>query len=191
MGANLTTKEKYKAYVGINSTTKDAEIDTLVPIASAFIKTYCMTSFVDNYDEPKVEVFDGGAKYIDTSEYPIVNVISFEYSVDNGLTYTELAEYTDFVTKKPNGKIISTDRINGFPDRLNGYRVTYTCGYETLPADLELAVLDLIDYYIRNDSSIHSPKAPGSNTVQIDYSLQDSLPGHIRRVLDQYKANAI
>jgi len=191
MGANLTTKEKYKAYVGISSTNKDTEIDTLIPIASAFVKTYCMMSFVDNYDDAKVEVYDGGAKDIDLAEYPIVNIQSFEYSTDNGLTYTEFAEYTDFVVKKDIGKLISTDRVNGFPDRLNGYRITYTCGYETVPADLELAVLDLIDYYIRNDNSIHSPKAPGSNTVQIDYSLQDSLPGHIRRVLDLYKANAI
>lgn len=191
MGANLTTKAKYKAYVGINSTNKDAEIDALIPIVSAYVKTYCMTSFVDNYANPKTEVLDGGEKFLSLSEYPVVNVVSVEVSVDYGQTYNVLTKFINYVVKPDEAKIVAIDRVNGFPEYLNGYKVTYTCGYSAVPPDLELAVLDLIDYYIRGDFSIHSPKAPGSNSVQIDYSLKDSLPGHIRRVLDLYKMNSI
>ena len=47
---------------------------------------------------------------------------------------------------------------------------------------------DLINYYVRNDSAIHSQKAVGANAVQIEYITSTSLPAHIKRVLDQYTA---
>lgn len=49
--------------------------------------------------------------------------------------------------------------------------------------------MDLVTYYVKNDMSVHSPKAPGTNTVQIEYVLSTTLPAHIRRVLDQYTGN--
>ena len=52
-----------------------------------------------------------------------------------------------------------------------------------------MAVLDLVTYYRRHDAAIHSSKNPGSNTVQIEYISTTSLPAHIRRVLDLYKAD--
>jgi hypothetical protein len=72
---------------------------------------------------------------------------------------------------------------------INGYKVTYTAGFETIPEELKLAVMDLITYYIKNDAAIHSSKAPGTNTVQIEYVTTTNLPAHIKRVLDQYAAN--
>lgn len=67
--------------------------------------------------------------------------------------------------------------------------MSYTCGYETLPEDLKLAAFDLVTYYRKNDGAIHSPKAPGSNSVQIEYISTASLPAHIRRILDLYVAD--
>jgi hypothetical protein len=58
-----------------------------------------------------------------------------------------------------------------------------------VPADLKLAVLDLVTYYRKNDGAIHSTKAPGTNSVQIEYVSTASLPAHIRRVLDMYVAD--
>ena len=76
-----------------------------------------------------------------------------------------------------------------FPEATNGYRVTYIAGFLQVPEDLKLALFDLVTYYIKNDSSVHSNKAPGSNTVQIEYVINTGLPAHIRRVLDQYTMN--
>jgi hypothetical protein len=72
---------------------------------------------------------------------------------------------------------------------INGYKVSYFAGYEVVPEDLRLAVLDLVTYYRKNDGAIHSTKAPGTNAVQIEYISTTSLPAHIKRVLDFYVAD--
>lgn len=185
---DLITKAEYKAYAGISSTNKDTEIDALIPKVSALVKTYCRRTFIDYYNTPNIEYFNGPAMFFPLKEYPVRNVSSVELSVDWGNNYTDLVEYTDYALDKSRGVVHST-QFDGFPERINGYKVTYTAGYATVPEDLKLAVLDLVSYYIRNDSAIHSNKAPGTNSVQVEYISTTSLPAHIRRVLDLYVAD--
>jgi hypothetical protein len=186
MGMNLVTRAEYKTYAGISSTTSDAEIDLLITTASAFVKNYCNTTFIDHYDDPKVESFNGGGfDRFYLKEHPIVAISSVEYSSDYGATYNTLTEYTDWVYD-PSVIAIRSLWNTGFTNTINGYRVTYNCGYETTPADLKIAVLDLVSYYRRNDSAIHSTKSISPNTMQIEYVSNTSLPAHIKRVLDIY-----
>jgi len=185
MGINLITKAEYKAYAGISSPNQDTEIDSLIPKVSQLVKTYCRTSFVDNVDDAKVEQFDGGNISMYLKEYPVIAISAVFYSTNFGQTYTELVEYTDWVFDINSTAIVSTTGVP-FPKYINGYKVSYTCGYETLPEDLKLAILDLVTYYRKNDGAIHSNKAPGTNTMQIEYISTTTLPAHIRRVLDQY-----
>lgn len=185
---DLITKAEYKAYAGITSTNKDAEVDALIPRISALIKTYCNRTFIDYYSAPKVEYFNGPAMYFYLSECPIVNVSSVEFSSDYGNTYSDLIEYTDYAVDRTRGTIHSL-QFDGFQEYINGYKVSYTGGYSSVPEDLKLAALDLVSYYLRNDASIHSNKAPGTNSVQVEYISTTTLPAHIRRVLDLYKAD--
>ena len=184
MGLPLVTRAEYKAYAGISSTNDDAVIDLLIPKVSALVKSVCRRTFKDWVDDAKVEYFDGGMAAYVPLESPLIAVAGLEYSEDYGATYTELTEFTNYVVVKSD----ETIRLIGedFPVALNGFKLTYTAGYEILPEDLKIAVLDLIKYYIKNDSAIHSNKAPGTNTVQIEYVTTTSLPAHIRRVLDLY-----
>lgn len=185
MGANLVTLAEYKAYAGITSTNSDAIINSIIPKVSQMVKTICRRTFVDYVNDNKEEVFSGGWSKLFLKEYPILSIGSVEASVDYGQTYTELVEFTDYVLDLEDGAIacINTDE---FPKYINGYKVTYTGGYETLPEDLKVAVLDLVTYYLKNDMSVHSPKAPGTNSVQIEYITTANLPAHIRRVLYLY-----
>lgn len=185
MGKNLVTRAEYKAYAGITSPNQDAEIDLLIPKASQLVKSYCRTSFVDNVDDPKLEQFSGNNynRYY-LKEYPVIQVLDVEASVDYGQTYTSLAEFTDWAYL-PDLQAIQHLGA-GWADRVNGYRVTYTCGYETVPEDLKLAVMDLITYYRRNDSAVHNSKVSSSGNVQIEYLKAASFPAHIRRILDLY-----
>ena len=185
MGKNLITKQEYKSYAGITSPTHDAEIDLLIPKVSQLVKTYCRGSLVDNVDDPKLELSSGGFQQIYLREHPVIQVLSVEKSVDYGKTYTELLEFVDWAYDPSELAIVSIIP-GGFEPLVNGYRVLYTCGYEAVPDDLKLAVLDLVTYYRKNDGAIHSSKAPGTNSVQIEYVTTTSLPAHIRRVLDQY-----
>jgi len=186
MGLNLITKAEYKTYASITSTNQDAEIDLLIPKVSELVKTYCRRTFVDYYDEAKTEVFDGGYGSLILKETPVTQVISVQRSTDYGQTYTKLTKFADWV---PTGDFVVAIDPSGFKPMINGYKVSYFAGYETVPEDLRLAVLDLVTYYRKNDGAIHSTKAPGTNAVQIEYISTTSLPAHIKRVLDFYVAD--
>lgn len=184
--ANLITRAEYKAYANISSTNQDAEIDTLIPKVSQLVKTYCRRSFVDYVDEARNETFDGGYSTLLLKETPVTQVISVQQSTDYGQTYTKLVKFTDWVQS---GDYIVAINPEGFKPYVNGYKVSYFAGYETVPEDLKLAVLDLVTYYRKNDGAIHSSKAPGTNAIQIEYVSTTSLPAHIKRVLDLYVAD--
>jgi hypothetical protein len=124
-------------------------------------------------------------------ETPLLQIASVEYSDDFGKTYTALTEYTDYVVDQANDAVELIATAYGTINKVNAFRVTYNAGYEVIPEDLKLAVFDLIGYYARNDAAIHSHKAIGANTVQIEYVTNTALPAHIRRVLDLHTANYI
>lgn len=186
--ADLITLAEYKAYAGINSTNQDDEIEAIIPKASQLTKTYCRRTFVDYVNDAKVEIHSGGLESIQLQEFPLIRVNSVEYSTDYGQTYIDLVEYTDFAVDLEYSSIIPIG-TDVFPKYVNGYKVSYLAGYETIPEDLKVAVMDLVTYYLKNDSSVHSPKAPGTNSVQIEYITSNSLPAHIARVLNLYKGS--
>jgi hypothetical protein len=186
MATNLVTKAEYKAYLGITSTNSDAEIDFLIPKVSDLVKTYCRRTFIDFYDEAKIETFHGGFKNILLKETPVVNVNSVQYSSDYGQTFTKLTKFTDWVQ---DGDSVLAINPNGFKEQINGYRVTYFAGYETVPGDLKLAVLDLVEYYSKNNGAVHSTRDVSPNTTQITYIASSNFPASIKRVLDQYMAD--
>jgi hypothetical protein len=188
MGISLVTKAEYKAYMGISSTNSDVEIDFLIPKVSELVKSYCRRTFVDWYADAKIEFFDGGFKTLLLKETPLANVVSVARSTNYGKTYTNLTKYTDWVNQ---GDTIVSLAPGGFSELINGYRVTYTAGYDLpdLPADLKLAVLDLIEYYSRNSGVVKSSRDLNPNTTQISYIATTNLPAPIKRVLDLYVAD--
>lgn len=188
MGLDLVTLQEYKNYAGLTSTTQDTAIKAIIPKVSELVKSICRRAFVDYVDDAKVEVFKGG-ELLSLAEYPIVSVDSVEYSADYGANYIILTEFTDWVLDQSAANIMPTPNLGVFPYGLNAYKVTYYAGYETLPVDLKLAVLDLISYYLKNDSAVHNSGAPRGNTVQVQYIMSTALPSNIQRILDLYKAN--
>lgn len=189
MATNLITRAEYKTYVGISSTTSDAEIDLLITNISALTKSYCRQSFVDYVDDVKIENFNGGnfdIYYL--KEYPIITVAGVEYSSDYGANYTALTEFTDWVYDSSIIGIRSL-ALTGFANAINGYKVSYNCGYEVVPPDLKMAVMDLITYYRKNDSAVHTHKLANPNTMQVEYIASSNFPAHIKRVLDLYTAD--
>lgn len=186
MGLPLVTRAEYKAYAGIASTNQDAQIDSIIPKVSALVKSICKRTFIDYVNDATSETFSGGYFFV-LKEPSLLAIQSVEISYDYGVTYTVLTEGIDYVYDNESQAVVP---INApFPNRVNGYKVTYTAGYETLPEDLKVAVLDLVTYYLKNDGAVHSPKAPGTNTVQIEYITNATVPAHIRRVLDLYMAS--
>lgn len=188
MAANLITRTEYKNYLGITSTNKDSEIDLLIPKVSSLVKTYCRRSFIDYYDEAKTETFDGGYSELVLKESPVVNIQQVALSTNYGQTYTALVKYTDWVQ---DGDVIRSVAYPAFKAYIKGYRVTYTAGYEAVPDDLKLAVLDLVEYYSKNNSAVHVNRDVTPNVTQIQYVATTNFPAHIKRVLDQYMADYV
>jgi hypothetical protein len=186
MAIDLVTKSEYKSYMGITSTNSDAEIDFLIPKVSDLVKSYCRRTFVDYFSDIKVEIFDGGFREILLKETPVVSVSSVAYSSDYGKTYTSLVKFEDWVIK---GDSVISLAPSGFPELINGYRVSYFGGFDPIPGDLKLAVLDLVEYYSRNNGAVHSSRDLNPNTTQINYVASTNLPATIKRVLDQYVAD--
>ena len=187
MANNLITRAEYKAYANISSTNQDTEIDAIIPKVSQLVKSYCRRTFIDFVDEANTEVFEGGLSRMILKESPVTQVISVQHSTDYGQTYTKLIKFTDWVQS---GDYVVSTNSQGFKASINGYKVSYFAGYETVPEDLKLAVLDLVTYYRKNDASVHNNKSPGGGgSVQLEYIMNTNFPAHIKRVLDLYVAD--
>jgi len=206
MGLPLVTRAEYKAYMGISSNSSDTAIDALIPKVSELVKTICRRTFIDYVDDAKIEYSEGGTDAIELSEYPVISVASVEYSTDFGATYTTLTEYTNYVLSKATNSIkpiifdtfpldyhgyapYGSSKTKVFPEATNGYIITYTAGYTEIPADLKLCILDILAYYIKNDSSVHTHKNVNPNSMQIEYLSNTHFPAHIKRILDLYTAS--
>lgn len=181
--ADLITRNEYKNYLGITTNNKDSEIDLLIPKVSSLVKTYCRRTFVDHYFDPKIEIFNGGEPTFILSETPILEIIDVGQSTDYGQTYTSLVKYTDWVQE---GYMVHSIATPVFPKYLLGYRVEYQAGYDLVPEDLKLAVMDLVEYYSKNNSAVHVNRDVTPNVTQIQYIQTSNFPAHIKRVLDQY-----
>lgn len=188
MAAEFFTLAEYKTYANLTSPNQDTAIKNLIPKVTQLAKTYCRRTFNDYVDDAKVEVQNGGLPYLLMSEYPLISVASVEYSADFGKTYTPLVEYTDYAVDQEAGTVQVLGQ-SAWPRSVNGYKVSYTAGFETLPEDFKLACMDLLTYYLKNDMAVKSQRDAGSNTVQIEYITKNTLPSHIARVFDLYMAN--
>lgn len=190
MAQNLVTVAEYKSYLGISSTNQDAAIAALIPKVSELVKSICRRTFVDFVDEFKTETKRSctNRRFL-VAETPLLQVSSVDFSEDFGKTYTTLVEYQDYVVDTETAAVEFIVYPYMDYQKVNAFRVTYTAGYETIPQDLKLAILDLIQYYLRNDSAVHSTKSTGANTMQIEYVSSTNLPAPIKRILDLYTAS--
>lgn len=186
MANNLVTLAEVKAYQGITNTNMDAEISNLIPKVSALVKTYLGRSIVDYFSTEKVETFSYTADNLYLKEAPINEITSVEYSIDYGKTYSLLEEYVNYV-KEDELSAVALIGVDRYSKSIGAIRVTYTGGYATTPEDLKLAVLDLITYYQKAEMAVKSSRAAGANNAQIEYITDNTLPSHIRRVLDLYR----
>lgn len=182
MARSLITLADYKLYAGINSTDFDDRLSSLVSKVSELVKTYCNRLFVDGYD-PTSGLFLEITEYTNRdgsyypNEFPIQEVVTVEYSTNNGETYTTVS---GFAFDKVKEAIYIPDEGR---EGINAFKIVYKGGYQTTPEDLKLACLDLVEYYYKNESTVRKT----SNNNVVEYVTTSDLPSHIKRVLDLYR----
>tara|TARA_Y100000592_G_C5479681_1_gene324539 strand:+ start:6039 stop:6638 length:600 start_codon:yes stop_codon:yes gene_type:complete len=193
--ANLITTKQYKDYKQMDHNKDDAKIDTLVASISQMVKTYCGHSIIDFYSATKLETFDIEDQLtseIFLTESPLVSVSSVKERLSIASSFTTLTENVDYYIDIEHDRIrrIDGDRgVDYWPQGFGSVQVVYNAGYAAVPADLKLAVYDLITYYLKEEYKTQRSIAgttlrnEGSTSIRNDIGF----PDHIKRVLDLYK----
>ena len=192
--ADLITLQEYKTAEGITQPKEDARLNVLIPSISQLVKTYCGNSFVDFYSANKTETFniEWSTHIVQLTESPVNTIVSVQEASSYGSTFNTLTTGAqEYALNKSTDSILRTSGsgYKNWPTGVETVKVVYTAGYATIPADLKLAVLDLITYYLKDEHKTRQSLAGASIQNESSSSQRDnvSFPDHIKRVLDLYK----
>ena len=192
--ADLITLQEYKTAEGISQPKEDARLNVLIPSVSQLVKTYCGNSFVDFFSTNKTETFsiEWSTHLVQLTESPVNAIVSVQEATSYGGALTTLTvgaqEYalnkaTDCIYRTTSGG------YKPWPIGIETVKIVYTAGYSAVPADLKLAVLDLVTYYLKDEHKTRQSIAGASIQNQSSSTQRDnvSFPDHIKRVLDLHK----
>jgi hypothetical protein len=191
--ANLIDKDIYKLSEDIISTKDDSRINSLIVSVSQLVKTYCGNSIVDYYSSNKVETFNinWATNLIQLTETPLVSIVSVEERDDYSSSYTTVpsTEYFADATIDAIYRVSTNGGKKNWPGGPASVKITYKAGYADCPADLQLAVIDLVTYYLKNEHKARQTLQGASIQNNTSSSQRDNVafPDHIKRVLDLYK----
>ena len=193
--ADLVTLEEYKDAENINTTKDDTRLSALIVSVSQLVKTYCANSIIDFYSTNKTETFniDWNSHIVQLTESPIVEVSLVQERDSYQESYTTLTTTAhEYFLDEKTDSIIRTNSGNTYknwPRGAGAVKVIYKAGYASTPADLKLAVIDLITYYHKDEHKQRRTIAGASIQNETSTSQRNNVafPDHIKRVLDLYK----
>merc|ERR1711998_87776 len=106
-------------------------------------------------------------------------------SVSSSYTTVPTTEY--YLDKKTDSVLHVTGSIyQAWPRGPGAVKVTYTAVYPETPADLQIAIIDLINYYFKDEHKTRRTLA-GATMENAPSGEGRGFPDHIKRVLDMYK----
>ena len=193
--ADLVTVNEYKDAEGIRGEKEDDRLNVIVPQVSDLVKRYCGTSFVDYYATNKVETFSIEDNYTSTiivSESPLTEIAKVEERTSYSGAYTELTtgNYEYYADLESDAVIRTDDNGNHkmWAKGVGAVKLTYKAGYADCPRDLQLAIFDLITYYVKDEHKQRQTLGGATLQNQGTSGMRTStdFPDHIKRVLDLY-----
>ena len=192
--ANLITLEEYKEAEGIQSVKDDLRTNALIESVSQLVKTYCGNSIVDHYTLAKTEYFtiDWATDLIQLTESPLVGTDLVQERENISSSWSILLPDQDFIIDYSTDslrRITSSGQPKGWRKGTKTVMVEYRAGYEECPADLKLAVFDLVTYYLKDEHKERKTLAGATVQNQASTTQRNNVafPDHIKRVLDLYK----
>ena len=186
---DLISLETYKQAKAITSNKEDERLLSIIPSVSQLVKTYCSNAFNEYVDTDKVEYFSISwpTDEVMSTESPLISVSEVAERISPTEDYIVLVVDEDYVIDEKTDSIIRIGQY--FPKGTKSTKVTYRAGYASIPLDLELAIIDLIHYYMHGEykmmKSLNSATLTNSTTSSIIGNI--GFPDHIKRVLDLYR----
>ena len=184
-GTDLISLADFKTLAEITSSQHDSKLTELIDSVSQLVKTYCGNSIIDFYTSDKTEeiTINFGTNQVQLTESPVNNIDSVQERATETASYDTLTADTDYVLDKATDILY---RLGGnvFPRGINSVKVVYNAGYSATPADLKLAVADLVTHYLRGE---HKERRTIQGATIQNQRSDITFPDHIKRVLDLYK----
>ena len=185
--ADLISLNDYKELEGVTNTQHDARTEVIIDSVSQLVKTYCGNSIIDhhasvNNDKVETLTISFNTNQVQLTESPVNNIISVTERTSETGTYITLTDATEYVLDKTTD-ILYRIGANWAPG-VNSIVITYDAGYATVPADLKLAVADLVTHYLKGE---HKERRTISGATIQNQKSDIAFPDHIKRVLDLYK----
>jgi|TARA_B100000073_G_scaffold15582_1_gene12692 hypothetical protein len=187
--ANFITLQQFKDAEGIQSPRDDYKLTRIIDSVSALVKTYCGNSIIDHFSTNKVEEFniDWDTHVVQLTESPVNTIVSVQKrdSVTDSYATVNTTEY--YLDKKTDSVLYVTgSNYKNWPRGAGAVKVTYTAGYASTPVDLQIAVIDLINYYFKDEHKTRRTLS-GATMENAPQGEGRGFPDHIKRVLDMYK----
>lgn len=146
-GDDLTTTARFKTYKNITVSTYDTAIGYLVTAVSHFITLYCeRESF---HSDTYTTTFDGtGRRSFFLPETPITALTTVLFDANEATTDSHTGSEFDYNAKTGEIRFKPTaTNARSFNKGFQNLTITYTGGYATIPANLELACWRAIEFY--------------------------------------------
>jgi len=181
----LTSLSDVKETLGISGTAKDNLLIRKINQATDIIEGYCALAYNHHFKSTVYtnEEYDGsGANTLSLKMRPVIIISSLQrrQTTQNEADWDDIdadSYFTDL-----NAGVIEYLSNQGLA--WNGYRVSYTAGYATIPADLAEACVTLAAYLYENGAAGTSVKKKKEGQRELEYfevaatggsSLVDSL----------------
>ena len=160
--ADLTTKAKVKAFLGISGTTHDTLLDELIKNASASIERFCNRNFTSASYTEYFDTIAGDSKLF-VKNYPVSALTSVQYrgGTWGAITWLDL-NVNDYLLNE-NGKVSFAFYL---PESEKYIKIVYTGGYlidfdnesdplqHTLPADLTQIATEIVAQIFNQRTSV-------------------------------------
>lgn len=183
----LITAAEFKTWRGISASTYDAQLAVIIPAVQAAMERFCgrvntgfdqasYTETLDGDDSPSLFLEatpiatspaasvthiadDGTETVISTSDYRINTKTGEVFRLGSRFSFSPFDEFGE-----PN-----LDRSFGYSPRWSAgrqnWKITYTGGYSTIPADLKMVTYDLVARTLGEATSGDAQRAVSSETL--------------------------
>jgi hypothetical protein len=176
--SDLTTWSNVQTVLELDASVQ-AEAERLISVASRRCEDYC--GRVLSAETVTRQLDGSGRRLLDVGDYPIRSVTSVH--VDSDRAFGASTEVTDYIIRDA-GYLY---RDTPWPRGVANVRVVAEVGYQTVPADLEESIIQLVGYWIDTPRVSWLEGGADEGDYQARYTGVMDVPFPVRILWDNYR----